>query len=230
MKKVAVLILLIVVLGGLAVAQDTGGKLGKHDVSDGGQYLGCKGCHVPHAALSEYRLWGRALPTTVPAGGLNEESQDYTTGTAISASNAAFHTAACMSCHDGTTATSIVGTGNWAVGSDDEGLKNDHPTHAKNGNNSYNITPTAHLDSNNNVDYGTSAAYTGSGIQPIASQARWYPAIAVPVAKSDWYVECSSCHDPHNGAGYKFVRGTSATTTQNQQIANLALCRNCHGR
>jgi len=122
---------------------------------------------------------------------------------------ATFHTNACMSCHDGVTAGAVLdltGMSDSAkVFSDTEGKLNDHPV---------------------------SALLKQRGTTPP-------PLTFVRLRKptSDWvggtnelgYVECGTCHDPHKGESYRFLRAPSGTFAT-AAFAKLAFCRDCHSK
>lgn len=221
-------------------------KLGMHDVigtaggsvAGGTDRNGCQSCHVPHEAAiidgwstttggvatnhtGAMYLWKYPVPTNIVGPDEN----------AITLDAASFHTLACLSCHDGATATNVIANNNmqdWAkVAGDSWGLMNDHPV---------------------NAFYGKHGAAT-------AKYVRLYAAGGVTNATGTGMVECGSCHDPHLGDPntYAFLRGPGGTTaagaytaktyaqTDSQgnvttytgtspQWARLGLCRDCHGK
>jgi cytochrome c551/c552 len=213
-------------------------KLGFHDVLQGFrgdnpqnavQRNGCQGCHVPHQAVQSQEgtyLWAHNLPSNIVG-------QD---GNAIQLDAASFHTLACMSCHDGVTASDVISKFSYTdpegnlvngampeaalVASDAAGLMNDHPV---------NVVLTQHGSTappRQYVRFYTPAGYT-----------------APQGTTSFGYVECGSCHDPHKGDAqtYMFLRGPKAGTTATDvagntytgtgpQWARLGLCRDCHGK
>lgn len=217
-------------------------KLGVHDVAgQGGDRNGCQSCHVPHgAAVTDGWATGTAPNTTNHAGLMyiwkypvptNVIGQDEN---AINLDAASFHTLACLSCHDGATATDVIanlsgGMPTWAnVAGDSTGLMNDHPV---------------------NAFYGSHGPAT-------AKYVRLYAAGGVTNTTGTGMVECGSCHDPHMGDAntYAFLRGpggawdavngyAAKTYTQTDKLggtitytgtspqwARLGLCRDCHGK
>jgi hypothetical protein len=215
-------------------------KLGMHDVKGtGGDRNGCQSCHVPHdAAIVDGWSTTDGTTTTNHTGGMylwkypvptNIVGQDEN---AIVLDAASFHTLACLSCHDGATATNVIANNTmdtWAqiASTASQGLMNDHPV---------------------NAFYGSHGAAT-------AKYVRLYAAGGTTNATGTGMVECGSCHDPHMGDPntYAFLRGPGGTTTggvytaktytQNDSMGNattytgtspqwarLGLCRDCHGK
>ena len=201
-------------------------KLGMHDVlaSPAGfgslgtvpELNGCQGCHVPHEAANELYIWKYSIPTNITG-------QDGQTMTLDAAS---FHTLACLSCHDGVTATDVIANlpggvfPSWAkVASDAEGLMNDHPVNQML--TQHGTTPPARTF----VRLYTPAGYTlqVNGVNGYTGGTEF------------GYVECGSCHDPHKGqsTNYAFLRypsSMSASGGATPQFARLDFCRDCHGK
>ncbi len=214
-------------------------KLGVHDVKGtGGDRNGCQSCHVPHeAAVTDgwtttannvttnhsgaMYLWKYPVPTNIVGQDENVITLDA----------ASFHTLACLSCHDGATATDVLANNTmdaWAkVAGDTNGLMNDHPVNA----------------------------YYGSHGVATAKYVKLYAAGGVTNASGTGMVECGSCHDPHMGDPntYDFLRGPGGTgigtnyvgntytqvdklgysttyTGTSPQWARLGICRDCHGK
>lgn len=221
MKKLVVL-LAVLALASAAFAQrasqDT--KLGKHDVfltSALDDRAGCQSCHVPHTAIVQEYIWKYTLPSNI---------QGWETGSIPTGDNNAFHTVACMSCHDGSTAGAVVtnqmGSG-VKFGND---ISKHHPTH---------MTYVNHSD---RAILKKFVRFYSDGVDNgvLTSSQTGY---------NNGYAECGSCHDPHKGdpsKNFKFLRGPSSTTpalaadygfgwtVADATWGRLGLCRDCHSK
>jgi hypothetical protein len=143
----------------------------------------------------------------------NNAPDNFGVGT-IGLDTASFHTLACLSCHDGVTATDVYaknvglsGGMNWAqkgIGGD---LSHDHPV---------NSTLSKHGSTSPTLAY---ARLYGTTVKPAAGD---------PSGTVYGYIECGSCHDPHKGDGntYMFLRGPATGVTP--RYARIDLCRDCH--
>jgi hypothetical protein len=247
MKKVLFLTLIALFAAGMAFAQigGTGDILGPHNVSG----HGCASCHAPHngaagnvdgadALTGDTYLWGRGLiATTYTTFG----DKSMTTLSSYSETDPQFHTAACLSCHDGSVvAAGMNGTAfeatqdgahpNTYINSDS--LKNDHPVDVAYTMSSYNWPGT--IDVNGKITWTATTPASDYG-HPV----RFYGTTA---NGGQAMVECSTCHNPHAmnrakvtlGNGSKankptafFIRGwyddgnTASNSTQQ-------FCRSCH--
>lgn len=216
MKKLFVILFVLTLATGVMFAQVQDQKLGKHDVMGTGAsaiYQGCQSCHVPHAAAQDEYLWRHAIPTTITSAG--------GTVTLPTLDSASFHTNACMSCHDGTTASNVLAitgiAGTAKVFSDALGMINDHPVNQEFTPHGSTVPPTAY------VRFYAPSGYTINN----PNKSSYDPNLATKFG----YIECGSCHDPHKGDAnivYKFLRGPSAGVSQS--FAKLSLCRDCHGK
>jgi hypothetical protein len=247
MKKFMFLALAFVLaLSMSAVAQDI---LGPHNVNG----HGCASCHSPHSggsgdggsspSTSNNYLWGRDFVVKSYTGWSGNSipiTATLTTGSPL------FHTAACLSCHDG--AATIVGMSgtsketvdgvNYAptyIGNDTAGLANDHPVHVAYTPGNYNWpgtvangkitwTMTDSFVTNFNTIYGHPASFR-AGMS----------------GDNTAYVECGTCHNPHSEnrvkqtisgvAGYYpsrfFIRGWYDSTNTASNSATQ-FCRSCH--
>jgi hypothetical protein len=251
MKKVLFLTLIALFAAGMAFAQVVGGAgdiLGPHNV-DG---HGCASCHAPHngaagnvtggdAATGSTYLWGRGLIATTYAtfGGAS-----MVTKSAYAESDAQFHTAACLSCHDGSikpagmNGTTFEKTLDGAQPNtylNSDSLANDHPVDVvfnDKGLSSYDWPGTVDVNGKFTFTATTPAFDYGHPIRLYGTTANGGQAM----------VECSTCHNPHAmnmakvtlGSGSKankptafFIRGwyddgnTASNSTQQ-------FCRNCH--
>ena len=117
LKKVVFLMLVALFAVGVASAQQLAGQdiLGPHNVNG----HGCASCHAPHSgakgnggtstATGVPYLWGRDFYQTTYTGW---SGNTIAIAATYAQSDPQFHTAACMSCHDGNQ-TAVVGmTGN----------------------------------------------------------------------------------------------------------------------
>lgn len=225
----------------MIVHADAGVVGSKHDLSasgpgpmrslapgSGGTSEICVFCHTPHTATPDAPLWNRSNPvgpyTTYVSDVLSALS--YTVEDPLSPAetgyNAHVKTRICMSCHDGTIALgSLVnlpeglsspiqmqGTAGGMMPSSSAGyigtnLRDDHPVAVKH-------------------DPGT-----GSGqdpeLQPIpvAAKVRLYNTAGVQSQTNGDYVECTSCHDPHDDQFGKFLIEDNISST---------ICSRCHNK
>ena len=189
---------------GTASAQGITGSA--HDFS-GENWSGgaiCIVCHTPHdsdpTVAAEAPLWHHALTQET----FTLYSSTSLQGTVSATLNT--RSVLCLSCHDGVTALDSFGgtTGNTVMTGDavlDTDLSNDHPV---------SITYTA-----------TTAANDGALSDPTTT--------TVPISGTTIQqymlsggdsVECSSCHDVHNGTGFGALLKVDNTGSQ--------LCLTCH--
>lgn len=176
-----------------------------------GQLSACQFCHAPHNVNTQYAtpLWNRNNAVTA-------SFQMYTSatlhGSIPTTPNA--NSMTCLSCHDGATDLGATYTGSpgftiattWSrlvsnyptvasgnLGSD---LRNDHPVsvpYVETNGGAYNLV--------NNIQAAGIRLYTYSAVQ---------------------YVECASCHDPHN-------YGTAANDlVPFLRTRKAVLCTTCH--
>lgn len=153
----------------------------------------CRACHVPH--MQSVRAVG--LPGSevgvelyrMPGQRRTFAPTDYTPGPT---------SLVCIGCHDGTVATSTIGSSHALLAGVREGFVlpdgfslTDHPIGIP-------------YPKNRNDEYRTPANVTASG------------RIQLPEGR----VECISCHDPHNAAGEPYLLAVSNKRS--------ALCLSCH--
>ena len=216
-----------------------------HDLSttvaaDNGEV--CVYCHTPHAANSAFDgapLWNKAA-----AGSLTYRMYGATAvdtagstiaGTTVGAGGVlSSPSLACLSCHDGVSAidsivnapgsgmgTSSVGTtiitdaslyGNGDIGAGSLGdvdMANDHPV------------SVVYTEGKASLRATTSTLATSSGTA-------WVGATTVADILRNGMVECSSCHDPHNGYA---TQGTDPQVNYLRTTnAGSALCIGCHNK
>ncbi|MDH5784209.1 MAG: cytochrome c3 family protein [Chromatiales bacterium] len=226
------------VLGGSAVAGVVGSA---HDLTtiNANTNQVCVFCHTPHGSDSTVTaapLWNKALPTDT----YTEYSSSTMDGTASLTNSVSL---ACLSCHDGANAvdtvinapTSVTKTYNYtaggaviggvagtnmattnpvpAVAGDAASLQNDHPVSTPYGGGGAafgaNVAAGATTDPAFTAVVGSGGA-TGTskvGVLPLYNKG--------DVA----FVECASCHDPHDNTNVPFLRVSSASS---------AICTTCH--
>ena len=179
---------------------------GAHDVKSTKESRICIFCHAPHHATSVTPLWSRDIsPLTIyvpyKSSTIKANPQQPMGASRL-----------CLSCHDGTIALGLL-AGNYVL---DPGLKafKDMPSEsdpAKNPN----------LGTDLSDDHPISFIYSyGTNMElnsPETLEAR-----GIKLAQGE-YVECTSCHDPHNNQYGKFL-------VRDVSIQHDALCTECHNK
>ncbi len=161
----------------------------------------CIVCHTPHHSIStEAPLWNHEV-TTATFTTYSSSTLDATVGQPDGTSKM------CLSCHDGTVAVDNFGgqtggtefiTGDDLIGTD---LSNDHPI---------------------SFTYDATLATTDGGLfDPTTTNSGLGGTIADDML-SGGKLQCSSCHDVHNGSGVAKLLVKSN--------ANSALCLTCHNK
>jgi len=213
-KKIAVRAVLVTVLVGLAGVVMSGsvwaagvGITGSaHDFSSetwnpSGEI--CRVCHTPHNAdtsVTGAPLWNHKV-TAATFTLYSSSTLNATVGQPDGPSKL------CLSCHDGTVALDnfggkINGTkfiwGNYLIGTD---LSNDHPI---------------------SFTYDAALATADNGLYNPTTQASGLGGTIAADMLIDSKVECSSCHDVHNGSGLAdlLVKNNGGS----------ALCLTCHDK
>jgi hypothetical protein len=247
-RSLFILLALFVALSPFALGQGFQDILGPHNVSG----HGCASCHAPHsgamgnggtnAGTGVTYLWGRDFVTgTYQTFG----GETMTVPSSFSESDPLFHTAACLSCHDGSvTIAGMTGqsfetvAGGFHVptylNTDGYSLRNDHPVDVPYNCGGYNWACT--IDATGAVTWPTDNFSSVYG-HPI----RLYGVAAAAGATSgSAYVECSSCHNPHSMNRVKqkisgtnqflpsafFVRGWYDNSGASNSPTQF--CRSCH--
>jgi hypothetical protein len=243
-RTLFILLALFVALSGFALGQDI---LGPHNVNS----HGCASCHAPHGGATGNGgtepgtgvtyLWGRDFVANTYAtfgGG------SFTTSTTYSETDPLFHTAACLSCHDGSvTIAGMTGqsfetvSGGFNVPTyltkDGYSLENDHPVHVTYNCGGYNWACT------NNPD-GTVTWPTDNFQSVYGHPVRFYGVASGSTSPGSAYVECSTCHNPHSMNYAKvtvgatkvvkpsafFVRGWYDNSAGHNSATQF--CRSCH--
>ena len=196
----------------------------------------CTFCHTPHGAQSQALLWNHTLSTN----NFSWTDTLTTAGTAypsFAGDTYQGNTAKCLSCHDGSVAVGDIG---WWNGGDPGSLLNINIGPP------YQIGPGGNMDGNhpvampmpfNNVGSTYNAVTTGAGIElgdwkadPQTSGIRLFNDdgagnISAGAVSGQTGIECSSCHDPHNGAAVQdawFLRGLIGGNSADY------ICIKCH--
>lgn len=178
----------------------TGGRGGAHGVKSNDETRICIFCHTPHHASSEGPLWSRKSNLTMYVPYFS------TTINAIPGQPQGV-SRLCLSCHDGAIALGVL-LRDYKI-SDLGKMPAPDPDPAKNSNFGNNLS-TSHPIS---MDYGLS---------PELHDKSTLGAKGIALAE-DTFVECTSCHDPHNNQYDNFlVRDTYAQ--------HDALCTDCHNK
>lgn len=202
----------------------------------------CTFCHTPHRAVQTRLLWNHRLSA-------NTFSWDVTTttgGTPFPTINSAWQGPSkfCLSCHDGSVAIGDVAwfraaarTGAGAINStthDGDIYQIATTAGSMAGNH-----PVAHpfpfngsASTYNGVTTGAAALSSGWQPDPTASGIRLFVAnagnVSAGTAVGSTGIECSSCHDPHNGSAVEdvyFLRGSiDGDSTDNY------ICLKCHNK
>lgn len=198
----------------------------------------CTFCHTPHKAQSQALLWNHTLSqntfswtdAATTAGTLYPTFQGDTYQGA---------TAKCLSCHDGSVAIGDIGWWN-AAGP----VNLDSTTHGQGdtvnvgfGGDMTGNHPVAMPFPFNNASSTYNGSTTGAGItlgdwkaDPQTTGIRLFTddgagAITAGATAGQTGIECSSCHDPHNGTGVQdvfFLRGLIGGNTADY------ICIKCH--
>ena len=221
MKKVLLTLVIALFATGMALAQGStlggnGDILGPHNVKG----HGCASCHAPHnggaqniaggdASTGTTYLWGRKMTgatyTTFKGGSMITKASGY-----LESNDPQFHTAACLSCHDGSiTIAGMNGTtteatqdgihpSTYLATGDASNLANDHPVDV-----AFSSWPGT-------VD--VNGTYTFTQSTPAFDYGHPVRLYGSTTGGGSAYVECSTCHNPHamNVAKVKLGNGTSA--------------------
>ena len=196
----------------------------------------CTYCHTPHSAASQSLLWNRALVTTTyswtdPAttGGTTYPSFDGDTYLGISSK--------CLSCHDGSVAVGLVAhwnaagpvtlpgdpiTGIFQIGALGD-MDGNHPVAMP-----FPFGGVASLY--NGSTNGAEAVLSGWQADPTAAGIRLFTDdgsgnITAGVTSGQTGMECTSCHDVHNGplaTGPFLLRGNLGGSDADY------ICNKCH--
>ena len=199
----------------------------------------CTFCHTPHNASTTTLLWNQAVNAQATYTWDNTVTTGATPFSTITTATNTGPTLKCLTCHDGTvgvgdigwfngtdpaTTVTVAAVNQVGVGGD---MSGNHPTSMPfplNGvASSYNgsTTGAAALGSDWVAD-----PTAGGDIRLFNDSAGDGTTIAGGAVEGSSGIECSSCHDPHNGVaalGTFFLRGTLG------QGADY-ICAKCHAR
>ncbi len=239
--KLVLLVAVLTLLPAMAwAAPGTGIADSAHNFSGSLTGVGlCTFCHTPHKALSTLLLWNHTLSTNTfqwdvaeTTGGTTFPTFKGDTYTGVSAK--------CLSCHDGSVAIGdvVLFRENWT--GNGTGLILDGSKHGSGdlfnigfGGNMAGNHPVAMPYPYNQQSSTYNASTTGKRVvltefqkDPTTYDVRLFntTGVAQPVAGSTG-MECSSCHDPHNGPTVKddlLVRGYLGGSTTDY------ICLKCH--
>lgn len=229
-----------------AQAPGTGISGTRHDFSDEGANTvtvgACTFCHTPHRAAQTRLLWNHTLSA-------NTFSWDVTTttgGTPYPTINTSWQGPSkfCLSCHDGSVAIGDVAwfraatrTGSNAINSTTHNgdiyqiasatgsMANNHPV-------AHPFPFNGAASTYNGVTTGAAALASGWLADPTANGIRLFTQaganVSAGTAAGATGIECSSCHDPHNGTAVTdvfFLRGRI-----DGNAAAGYICTKCHNK
>lgn len=247
MKKFIGLAILLL-LAGPSTAGAVGGLAGTpHDFSNAGmntQPVGlCTFCHTPHRAYSTRLLWNHTLSSNTFSW---SDATSTMGGTQLPANVATWTGPSknCLSCHDGSVA---IGDIAWFSEASWNGVNAINPDKHAPSTDPFNVGWQGNMSGNHPVAVpypinNTANTYNGitTGSNVIVSDFKADPtsggirlfhdnagsADAGAVAGKTG-IECSSCHDPHNGPtaiGDEFLRGNMEGNDSNY------ICLKCHSK
>jgi predicted CXXCH cytochrome family protein len=229
----------ILLLFGTVVSSEANIASSKHNLSAAGtgtvkatsETELCVFCHIPHNANPAVPLWNH----TVTTAAYTMYSSDYLTRAGYATpTDVGQRSRLCLSCHDGTVAvgsiyivrgisqTSPIGMSgvnvsgkmlDTAAGYLGTDLRNDHPVSIKYDTGTFTTIGTR------GMELITPTPSTGPQLNP-----KPYTGVKLynPVSGTiQGYVECTSCHDPHNDTNPYFL-----------VVSNVsgALCTTCHNK
>ena len=176
----------------------------------------CIFCHTPHQSIKNNNipLWNHSLSTeasygvyTSPTFDGSSSIQDLggTDATTAAVSNL------CLSCHDGTIAINALNNPSNALGS--------NPTMTGTGAGGVMPAGTSNLGNDLTDDHPVNFAYDAALYA--ADSSLNDPATLTGVRLFNNYVQCASCHDPHESVNPTFLRVDNTGS---------ALCLKCHNK
>ena len=193
----------------------------------------CVFCHTPHGSdtAAPAPLWNKSLPTV--ASFTSQYTSSTMDGTADLAGSVSL---ACLSCHDGTGAMDSVlnmpgsgynsgfidgGTGVAMTGTPvpslGKALNDDHPVSTEYAGGG--IAWAAIQAGNNVADTGKDKAFNDPAFDAVSSKMTVGGTLPLYVKSAVAFVECASCHDPHDNTNGTFLRISNAKS---------AVCTTCH--
>jgi len=207
------------------------------DGEDNGEL--CVYCHTPHAANSSFAgapIWNKDSAVTVANNAFTLYGTTIAGTTAGNAGTVNPPSMACLSCHDGVSAVnSVVNAPGSGVAAGGDELIGDAGaiviTNALLGG----ATTIANIGSDLSNDHPVSITYdpTKAGLRATTYDiSAWVGATTIADILRDTggtdYVECGSCHDPHNGAD-TYIAGSSVHFLRVDN-AGSSLCLGCHSK
>ncbi len=225
MKKILILVVVMLFVAGIAFANVVGSR---HDMRavGGGTATGngvvevCAACHTPHQstdASKQYPLWNHTMSTTASFG-VYTSSTFNGGGTIADIGGQAIGSQSvsmlCMGCHDGTVAVlSMYNPPNSGDVTSYNAVRSVNATGFITGPSGAYIGTDLTDDHPVNFTYDTALATADTELVDPAGNA----------TITGWLVggtlQCSSCHDVHNGTYTPFLRTSNVAS---------ALCTTCH--
>ena len=204
----------------------------------------CTFCHTPHRAQQTKLLWNHTLSSLTYSW---EDTTVTTGGTPLPEFDESWQGVSknCLSCHDGTVA---IGDVAWFNGGSQQlsSERHDSPSDEKlitfydpGSGNLRGNHPVAHpfpyksqASTYNGVTTGIAAVASGWQTDPQSSGIRLFNDdgsgnVSAGAVAGQTGIECSSCHDPHNGStvlGEYFLRGTLTGSGGDY------ICLKCHDK
>ncbi len=176
----------------------------------------CIFCHTPHQAIKNDNipLWNHNLSSTASYGVYTSPTFDGASSAAdLGGTNAA--TAAvsnlCLSCHDGTIALNSLNNPSNALGG--------NPVMAGTGAGGVMPAGTSNIGSDLTDDHPVNFRYDAALFA--ADSSLHDPAGLTGVRLFNGFVQCASCHDPHESTNPAFLRVDNTGS---------ALCLKCHNK
>jgi hypothetical protein len=202
----------------------------------------CTFCHTPHKAIQTRLLWNHTLSSQT----FTWDIATTTGGTTMPSIAPAWQGPSkfCLSCHDGTVA---IGDVAWFRAASHTGASAINTTTvggayriAQAGGAMAGNHPVAHpfpfngaVSTYNSVTTGAAALASGWKTDPTLTGIRLFTDtggnVAAGTAAGSTGIECSSCHDPHNGTGVQdvyFLRGRIDGNVSTGATAYI--CLKCH--
>lgn len=173
---------------------------GDHDIKSGQEDRVCIFCHTPHHAQGQTPLWSRELPelniyATYQSPTLNASTQQPRGASKL-----------CLSCHDGTIALGNLSDG-YAVDAGLGTMPND-------------ADPTQNPNLGTDLGDDHPISFTFPAAPELHAPASWPNEVRL---EEDLYLECTSCHDPHNNQYGRFL-------VLDSSLQQDALCITCHDK
>ena len=176
----------------------------------------CIFCHTPHQAIKNDNipLWNHDLSTTASYGVYTSPTFDGASSVSdLGGTNAA--TAAvsnlCLSCHDGTIAINSLNNPSNATGG--------NPTMTGTGAGGVMPAGTSNIGADLTDDHPVNFRYDAALFA--ADSSLHDPASLTEVRLFNGFIQCASCHDPHESTNPTFLRVDNTGS---------ALCLKCHNK